>query len=288
MNRHIPRPLPGVLDRVGIKALGAYSCVERLSLAYRGPLVTVRRASDNATLNVGAIAQTGKLNRELLKAFCAGTSGYVTQLWDSSGSGRHLTAPSTAAQPLIVSGGTIETNANGRPVMVFDGVDDELSRSDALGLTGSPALTIGCCWSASSNQKDTWTLGSNLTGSDYRVGTYTDNAWSNTTMLWEQGANGRTFVLPSAATNFNSYTCQRAAGVLALDASMLLRQNGASLGAGTPSGSNNALNMTNLFTAIGRTTWTCVTSKWNFFCVINNVLSGSALTAFEAGMAAHT
>jgi hypothetical protein len=285
--QHRPKPQPGPLDLVGVKARGAYSCAQRLSLSYRGPLITVRRASDNATQDINAIALTGKLNREQLKAFCSGTSGFVTKAWDLTGNAKHLTAPTTAAQPRIVNAGVIDVNANGRPVMVFDGVDDELSRTDALGLTGSPALTIGMCWSASSNQKDPWSLGETTGGSDARVSTYTDNARSNTSVLWNQGAQGRDFTLGTAATAFNAYTAMRGAAATAHDSSVVLRQNGAALTWTANEGSNNALNLVNAYTAIGRTTWTFVASKWNFFAVVNAVLSGNALTAFEAGEAAH-
>jgi len=287
MHRHFPQPRVGLLDRVGVKAAGAYSCVERLSLNYRGPLITVRRASDNATLDINTIALTGKLNREQLKAFCSGTSGYVSKLWDSSGNGRHLTQATTANQPRIVNAGTIDTTPGGRPVMVFS--TSSLERNDALGLTGSPALTIGSCWSGQSDQKMPWTLGSSGGGTGSLVGLYTDYTASSrldVNMLWHQGGDARHFTC-AAATGFHSYTVQRPANVTAQDSSVTMRQNGVALTFAGNDGSNGTLNLSNQYLALGRATWAFSGVKLNFFCVINAVLAGNALTAFEAGMAAH-
>lgn len=268
-----------MLDMMSVTARAAHSCYRLLSWRYRGPLIRVRRSSDNATLDVYARGQY--IDFAALTQFAGVSSLFVGILYDQSGNGLNLTAPSNGQQPRIVNAGTFETAGASKLVMVFDGTDDELSRPDAMGLTGSPALTVGMCWSASSNQKDPWTLGETTGGSDARVSTYTDNARSNTSMLWGQGANGREHTLPTVATSFNSYTAARAAAATAHSASVVLRQNGAACTSTGNTGSNSALNMLNQFTAIGRTTWTYVACKWNHFAVFNAVLAADDLLAAE-------
>jgi len=52
-------------------------------------------------------------------------SAFVTTLYDQSGSGNDATQATSTAQPLIIRAGVTETE-NGKPAMVFDGVDDYL------------------------------------------------------------------------------------------------------------------------------------------------------------------
>jgi hypothetical protein len=54
--------------------------------------------------------------------------GYVTQWYDQSGNGRHVTQTATGSQPLIVSSGSLITE-NGKPALSFDGTNDYLDAS---------------------------------------------------------------------------------------------------------------------------------------------------------------
>ena len=79
-------------------------------------------------------------------------SAYVTTWYDQSGSGNDATQSTAAAQPLLILAGVTELD-NGKPAMVFDGVDDKLHSSTfrveqpATGFTVSSATTQGRIWS---------------------------------------------------------------------------------------------------------------------------------------------
>ena len=59
-------------------------------------------------------------------------SAYVITCYDQSGNGNHATQATQSAQPKLITAGVMELD-NGKPAMVFDGVDDEL-------VTASPVL----------------------------------------------------------------------------------------------------------------------------------------------------
>jgi len=88
-------------------AVGAYS-LRRLNKDYKEPLITVRRASDNATRTIG-FTPSGDLHVADLIDFCGGTDGFVSVWHDQSGNGRHFNQTSASAQPKIVSSSNIIT-----------------------------------------------------------------------------------------------------------------------------------------------------------------------------------
>jgi len=281
--RHFARPTPGLLDRVGAPALAAFSLCERLRLAYRGPLLTVRRSSDNATLDIGAIPTTGKLNRLQLLGFCGAGNGFVTKLWDHSGSGRHLTQGTTSLQSQIVSSGALLTMGTRTPTTSFDGADDRLTRADALGLTGSPALTIASTFkldSANRGPRGIWGLGAN-TASNNRVAMYANALGINPDYGGSYDA-----ITPSVTSGVADYAVQRhAAGANVDTADVRINgvQSSRTGGAGT-----GALNMTDQIVMLG-----CSTNTADFqimrmatWVAFNSVLSGTALSTLESGLAA--
>ena len=112
----------GILDDYPTAA-AAYS-VRALNSAYTGPLMTIRRASDNKETNVYALA-SGDLDVALINSFCSGTSCTVRTWYDQSGNGNNCTQTTVANQPLIyASGAVISTNL--KPAMQFDGTNQIL------------------------------------------------------------------------------------------------------------------------------------------------------------------
>ena len=77
-----------------------------LSADYSGDCITVRRASDNATQNIG-FDDDGVLDITSLESFCAGTDGFVTTWFDQSGNGNNATQTIAANQPQVVSSGSV-------------------------------------------------------------------------------------------------------------------------------------------------------------------------------------
>jgi hypothetical protein len=105
MNNRILRPLarPLLLDAVP-GAAAAYS-LRQLSNAYTGPVVTVRRSSDNAEADFKA----SEIDDGTLTAFCGAGDGLVKTWHDQSGNGRDASQGTAANQPKIVDSGSLVT-----------------------------------------------------------------------------------------------------------------------------------------------------------------------------------
>jgi hypothetical protein len=88
-------------------------------LTYTGPLINVRRSSDNTATDIYADVN-GNLNQVTLLAFVGSGNGYVTTWYDQSYGRNHAHQITAAYQPQIVSSGVVLT-ANGRPAIQFTG-----------------------------------------------------------------------------------------------------------------------------------------------------------------------
>jgi hypothetical protein len=106
-------------------AAAAYS-LRKLRTAYTGNAIRVRRASDNTEQDIGFVNNV--LDTASVTSFCSGTNGFVTTWYDQSGNGRNATQTTAGNQPQIVSSGSVVQD-NGRPSILFDGIDDTLSKS---------------------------------------------------------------------------------------------------------------------------------------------------------------
>lgn len=105
-------------------AAAAYSLRTPQSSSYTGPLIRVRRSSDNAEANIGAVLIADAngnrwLDTTALLAFCGAGNGFVTTWYDQSGNARNATQGTAATQPRIVNSGVVET-FNGRPSVFFN------------------------------------------------------------------------------------------------------------------------------------------------------------------------
>ena len=93
-----------------------------LNTDYTGSAVTVRRASDNATQNIGFV--DGELDVTALETFCSGTNGFVSVWFDQSGNGRNATQTTASAQPKIHDATTGVITSFSKPSIEFDGTSD--------------------------------------------------------------------------------------------------------------------------------------------------------------------
>lgn len=128
------------LDAVNLAPAAAWSVTERLRATYTGPACNVRRASDNATADIGFVPGTDRLDETALATFCGTSIGSVTTLYDQSGNGRHLTQATAANQPSIYTGTAAQKD--GTNFSMLFSTTAVLSRNDSLGLTGNPAFSI--------------------------------------------------------------------------------------------------------------------------------------------------
>jgi Alpha-L-arabinofuranosidase B, catalytic len=98
-------PFRGILDQYP-GAYAAYS-VRRLWSEYNGPIMTVRRSNDNATLDIGWDAQ-GNLDTGSLTTFVGANSGFVTTWYDQSTNDYHLTQNTNNRQARIIISGSLQ------------------------------------------------------------------------------------------------------------------------------------------------------------------------------------
>lgn len=105
----------GVLDTLSVSPAAAYS-LRRVTRNYNGPLIRVRRSSDNTDQDIGYSDVTGALNTTALTAFVGANDGFVTTWYDQSGNARNMVQATNASQPRIVASGTVEL-ANSLPAI---------------------------------------------------------------------------------------------------------------------------------------------------------------------------
>lgn len=115
----------------------AYS-VRKLSSAYTGYCMQVRRSSDNALLDIGFTAG-GDLDKSSLLAFVGTDDGFVVIWYDQSGNNKNLTQASNAKQPRIVNSGNIELE-NTKPFIRFFG-QVNTSAYNSLNLVSEMTIT---------------------------------------------------------------------------------------------------------------------------------------------------
>ena len=96
----------------GLSPAAAYS-TRRLRSAYAGPLLRVRRSTDNATQDIGTTI-AGGLDVTALTSFCGSASCLVTTWYDQSGNGRNASQATASLQPRLVNAGSLEAE-NGLP-----------------------------------------------------------------------------------------------------------------------------------------------------------------------------
>jgi hypothetical protein len=104
-------------------AAAAYS-VRALNSFYTGPLLRVRRESDNAERDIRAL-YNGELDTSALASFSAGTNAYVAVWYDQSGNANHATQTTAASQPKIYDAATGVLNAP-----TFNGSTHYMSAND--------------------------------------------------------------------------------------------------------------------------------------------------------------
>lgn len=129
----IRRPL---LDIVG-NANASYS-LTLLRSAYTGPLVRIRRSSDNAEQDFGA----KNISASIL-SFVGSGNGFVRTWYDQSGSA-NLVQATAGSQPMIVSSGTLVT-INGKPGIDFgiNGSSPPVQMTATLASSNANWLAVG-------------------------------------------------------------------------------------------------------------------------------------------------
>ena len=89
--------------------------VRRLDNDYTGSCMRIRRSSDNTEQDIG-FDSSGNLDTAAIETFCTTSTGWVTKLYDQSGSGNDAYQTITSVQPQIYDGSKVLVY-NGRPSM---------------------------------------------------------------------------------------------------------------------------------------------------------------------------
>lgn len=100
-----------------------WSCARRLVDTYTGPLIRVRRASDNAEQDIGFTASGGHqvLDEDALTAFIGSSTWYVVTAYDQSLSGFDVSQATAGSQPIGgTSGGINRLGSGNRVAMNMD------------------------------------------------------------------------------------------------------------------------------------------------------------------------
>jgi len=108
----------GLLDDYP-SAAAAYS-LRLLRAAYSGDAIRVRRASDNAELNIGFVAN--ELDTAALTTFASGTTATIVIWYDQSGNNRDLIQSTAIRQPVIYQSGSVILEGS-KPSVRFTGND---------------------------------------------------------------------------------------------------------------------------------------------------------------------
>jgi hypothetical protein len=137
-----------LLDHQTAPSLAAWSLQNKLRDGHTGDLFTVIRSSDSVTEGIGTSGDDVDLAE--LTTFCAATNCFLTSVEDQTTNNRDLTQATAARRPQIVSAGTpFLCGANNVLCADWDGDQtsggtngDRLTRTDALGQTGAPAMSV--------------------------------------------------------------------------------------------------------------------------------------------------
>jgi hypothetical protein len=109
------------LDNLGLTAAtpaGAAYSLRKLSSAYAGSAIRVRRSSDNTQQDIGFTAG-GDLDTVSLNSFIGINNGYVAIWYDQSGFARNAVQATLALQPRIVNAGVIDRQSS-KPAIFFN------------------------------------------------------------------------------------------------------------------------------------------------------------------------
>lgn len=121
---------------------GIYSPAYRVLTAYSstGNLIRLRRSTDDAEADFGAVYGTGVLDTSAVTAWLGGGTGYITTFYDQSGNGRDATQSTPSKQASLSLAGSI-------PCAQFDGTDDNYTSPGAVGFVrnvGQGSLLAVC------------------------------------------------------------------------------------------------------------------------------------------------
>ena len=119
----------GILDDVSSASASAAYSSRKLSDAYAGSALRLRRSSDSAEMDFGFVG--AYLDESAISAWLGGSTGYVTTWYDQSGNGNNYVQATASQQPIYTPDAV---GPEQRPVVTNTGNDDQLVSSFTQGL----------------------------------------------------------------------------------------------------------------------------------------------------------
>ena len=150
-------------------AAAAYSTRLLRGAYYGSSAIRVRRASDNAELNIG-FTTSGNLDETALTTFAGGGDAFVTTWYDQSGNSRNSIQTTAGNQPQVVTGGFVVIQ-NGKPSLLYQA--SSITRLEGVWsqtLTTSSNFGVFAMNAATDNFGRVFSQGGN--GNDYDAGAY--------------------------------------------------------------------------------------------------------------------
>jgi hypothetical protein len=235
-------PATPALD--GLPTLGAaWSVNERLLTAYTGPLFRIRRASDNAELDITTAGATIYVDQAAIAAHCGASVGSVVAVYDQSGGvSRDVTQVTAGLQPQIYNG-TAVVKSGSNVGMTYLTNTAVLTRADSCGLTGSPDFSVAALSAIPSGAfRGLYSFG------DGGVTAFQDTYCTINSLVPNIGSfSSNAFYTAVASAAYHYDVVQHAAGLSI--ASFVVRQNGAP--SPYTSGPATAINLTSALTEVG-------------------------------------
>lgn len=170
-------PLFGV-STTGATPYAAYS-LRKLFSGYAGSAIQVRRSSDSTTQDIGFISGED-LDQAALLTFVGAGDATIVKIYDQSGNTRDMVAPTTGAEPAIVTAGVV-LKTNGIPMPVFNGTTHYLTNATMTGIYAAGAASSMSVASATSITASTILWSESGATARYMVdytGSSLGNAWA--------------------------------------------------------------------------------------------------------------
>ena len=200
-------------------ATAAYS-LRNLRVAYTGPVVEVRRSSDNAVQDFTAI----QVIDNTLTNFCGAGNGFVSKWYDQSTSANDAVQATAASQPRIVNAGVLETDG-GKPAIFF-GAATAVSLAPTTAITTASACAFFFV-TRHSNSAGTWSwiVGENSGQAAFFIGKQSGTSVANVERFgnltgtniaqkavsyWQLGAGITRYQINSQAATLSDWTVSSA------------------------------------------------------------------------------
>lgn len=224
------RLAPFLLDRLqGTAPKCAIWLGGLLRASYAGNILNVRRDSDDAELNIGAVATTGIVNLAAIASHCGAGNGYLVTAYDQSGNGNDVTQATAAKQHLIYDGSAPILGAKGFLAASFDPAKNAGYATPALGLSGSPDLTL--LYDIAKNGASGPYMTTGLTESDRVTAVFLSDAWYDPNAESDSytsvfGPSDSLATIPYPGFSYSSYSVQYALAAGAPISDVVARVNG--------------------------------------------------------------